>query len=935
MPRQIVPPTASPKPRWWIAPLVLVVVLAGLFWRSFLPDYVHFSNDTPLGVQNADWLKLPSAIFGAWNDLNGIGSSSGSYSADISATLSLLLGPVGFAKFLAPAALLIAGLGACFFFRQLNLSPLAAALGALAAMLNSTFFSDACWGVASHEIAAGMDFFALGLVVANTPETPWLTRWARLALAGLCVGMNVIEAADIGALYSILVAAFVFFKSIADPKGTALKNIISGVSRVAVISVFAGIIAYQTVIGLVGTEIVGIAGTAQDTETKAAHWDFATQWSEPKKETLGLFVPGLFGYKMDTPKDMMPLFEDAYKGGNYWGGVGRSPELDRYFDNGSQGAEPGGPGISMRFSGGGNYCGILVVLVAFWAVAQSLRRRDSVFEETQRRCIWFWAAVIFLCLPVAWGRFAPFSKTNDSMMFYALLYHLPYFSTIRNPIKFLTFLSWAIVILFGYGVHALSRRYLEVPAGKSGSLSNWWAKAGVFDRKWTFACAAGIGVSLLGWLIYASEKPSLVRYLQTVGFGDESAATEIAAFSIKQAGWFVLLFTLAAGLCVLVIAGVFAGKRAKLGFILLGLLLVIDLGRADLPYVIHWDYKEKYEVGSLNPVESFLKDKPYEHRVAYGLPRPLETPGQFGLFEGLYNIEWTQHHFLYYNIQSLDIIQMPRMPADLAAFNGTFQVGIKQDASGQWVIIAPETFPRVTRLWQLTNTRYLLGPAPLIDLFNQQFDPEQHRFRIVQRFNVMPKPGTDMQELQDGTWHGEKLTAVPNNDGDYALFDFTGALPRAKLYSNWQVNTNDTANLKTLADPNFDPAKTVLISTPQNDLPSVATNENSGAVDFKSYSPRTIIFDANATAPSVLLLNDKFDPDWRVTVDGKPAELLRCNFIMRGVYLTPGEHTVEFQFSVPDGPIYVTMAALMTGAFLCGYLCFAGRRTGRLTRQDS
>ena len=54
-------------------------------------------------------------------------------------------------------------------------------------------------------------------------------------------------------------------------------------------------------------------------------------------------------------------------------------------------------------------------------------------------------------------------------------------------------------------------------------------------------------------------------------------------------------------------------------------------------------------------------------------------------------------------------------------------------------------------------------------------------------------------------------------------------------------------------------------------------------MEFKSYSPKQIVFATNATAPSVLLLNDKYDPNWRVTVDGKPAELLRCNYIMRGV----------------------------------------------------
>jgi hypothetical protein len=159
-----------------------------------------------------------------------------------------------------------------------------------------------------------------------------------------------------------------------------------------------------------------------------------------------------------------------------------------------------------------------------------------------------------------------------------------------------------------------------------------------------------------------------------------------------------------------------------------------------------------------------------------------------------------------------------------------------------------------------------------------------------------------------------------------ALFEFTGALPRAKLYSNWQVSTNDTANLKTLADANFDPAKTVLISTPQKDLPDMATNENSGTVEFKSYKPADIVFDTKSDAPSVLLLNDKFDPSWRVTVDGKPAGLLRCNFIMRGVYLMPGAHTVEFRFALPSKPLYVTCAAVGVGIVLLGLLIFLERR---------
>jgi len=898
---------ATNKPGWYGIALLAAIIVA-LFWRSFLPDYVHFSNDGPLGEQSAAWLQMPGGITGMWGDLNYIGSNSGTYTLSVTTLLHTILSPVSFAKYYPGITLFLLGLGAWTFFRELKLTPLAAAFGAIAAMLNSTFFSSACWGVASQEIAIGMDFFALALIVGCNRSTPMLVQWTRMALAGMCIGVNVMEAADIGALFSVLVALFAFFHTVMENEGATVGKAVRGVSRVVVIAAFAGFIALQAVSSLLGTSISGIAGTGQDSESKAAHWDWATQWSLPKAETLGLAVPGLFGYKLDTPKDMTPSLQNAYSGGVYWGGVGRAPELDRYFDNGSQGPEPSGPGLFMRFTGGGNYCGILVLLICGWTIAQAFRRQNSIFPDAQKRTIQFWTVIMFFCVLFAWGRFAPF---------YALLYHLPYFSTIRNPTKFLILFSWALVIIFAYGVHALNRRYLDQaalkPAGLMEQLRNWWAKVTSFDRKWTFTTVGLFAASVVGWVIYSSRQTALIQYLQKVGFSNAdpnqpTSASAIAAFSLGQLGWFLLLLAIATGLVLLLIAGYFNGPRAKTGAILLGGFLILDMGRANLPWVVHWDYKQKYEVGTLNPIEDFLRNKPYEHRAAI---MPFETPEGMELFGELYRIEWIQHQFPFYNIQSLDIIQMPRMPEDMRSYKMALAPHDRQTAA------------LITREWELTNTRYLLGAAPngFIDGLNQQLDPGKNRYRVVQRFEVVPKPGITRPNRL------EELTAVPNDNGNYALIEFTGALPRAKLYANWQVNTNDQVNLKNLGDLNFDPAQTVLISTPEKDLPTVATNENTGSVDFKSYSTKHIVFSAKTTQPSVLLLNDKFDPYWRVLVDGKPAELLRCNYIMRGVYVpTAGDHTIDFQFDLPHPLLYVTLTAFLIGLGLCAFLVISSRQ---------
>jgi hypothetical protein len=41
---------------------------------------------------------------------------------------------------------------------------------------------------------------------------------------------------------------------------------------------------------------------------------------------------------------------------------------------------------------------------------------------------------------------------------------------------------------------------------------------------------------------------------------------------------------------------------------------------------------------------------------------------------------------------------------------------------------------------------------------------------------------------------------------------------------------------------------------------------------------------------------------------------------MRGVYLTPGKHVVEFRFQPSLTTFYISLASLVVGALLCGYL---------------
>ena len=360
----------------------------------------------------------------------------------------------------------------------------------------------------------------------------------------------------------------------------------------------------------------------------------------------------------------------------------------------------------------------------------------------------------------------------------------------------------------------------------------------------------------------------------------------------------VLLLALGVGSLVVVVSGFFAGRRAGWAGVWLGALLVLDLGRANAPFIVYWDWPQKY---ASNEVLDFLRHKPYEQRVAI-LPFPF--PQQFSLLDSLYRIEWVQHHFQYYKIQSLDVVQMPRVPEDLAAFQGA---------------MARAGVPGLLRRWELTSTRYLVGPAGFVEELNRQLDPQLKRFSNALRFDIEPKPGITARKL-------EELTAVVATNGPYAVIEFAGALPKAGLYSHWITQTNDAQALETLVSPGFNPAQTVLVATNQPPAPAGATNESPGTVEFTSYAPKDLVLKADVKTPAVLLLNDKYDPSWQVVVDGHAAPLLRCNFIMRGVSLTPGSHTVEFHFRPPYQDLYVTVATVALGLGLCGFLALYPRK---------
>jgi hypothetical protein len=929
----------APSGLFWLLLLLLGGTFAVLCHEGFLPYEVFFANDSALGAMKESSARLPGTFTGFWGDFWWLGGGAPSSSPSISTLFGTVLSPEHYLKVYAPLTMVFLGWCAWFFFRQLRFAPMACVIAGIGAGLNMHFFSNACWGLGTWCVSAGMVFVALGIIVS--PDIRQL--WIKGVLAGVSVGMVVMEGFDVGAILSIYVGIFLLFHFL-NSEADSVKGALKGLGTGTLVVIFSFLISASTLYGLIGTQLGGSVNAGNERD-RQARWDFTVQWSIPKLESLRLFIPGLFGYRLrefTTSQD---------KSGSYWGSVAEDPRIERL-----QSSDPktrvaaaaflGMPqqiqdimagddakmrnditqqvknsGLQLRHTGSGEYAGLLVCLLAVFGLANSIRKTDSPYSAPERRAIWFWGIAALFSLTAAWGQHG---------FVFQFIYELPYLTNIRSPMKFMHPLNICLIILSGYGLEVLYRRYLSTPAQKGrtffqsmwGGVKNFTS----FDKKWSIGCLIAILASVVAFLVLMASREDLVEYLKRNGFSGSLAdlAPQMASFSISEAGDYIVYLTISAGLISLILTGALSGKRAVFAWVGLSAIMICDLARSDAPWIRYFNYKEKY---TMNPVVDLLRRTPWEHRVVSRFSPMLEydlsaDPNFGGLCHW-----WLENDYPYNDIECLEIDQAPRMPVMDSSYIGNFTARSGADltpAALQWASTHPRDNPLwnwvvkctpAARLWQLTNTRYIFGDARLGDVLNEFVLPK-NSFRTVLRMDMVHKP--DVTTVEDA---GD-MTVQTNATGPLALIEYNNALPRAKLYSNWRV-TDDQATLQTLVSQGFDPQKTVLVATntPLVEKPT-SPDGDPGTVEITHYQAKRVTLQADAKTPAVLLLNDRTGDWWNVYVDGKEAPLLCCNYIMQGVFVPDGHHTVEFRYQPPLKFLYISVAALVIGVLLGGYVIY-------------
>ncbi len=160
----------------------------------------------------------------------------------------------------------------------------------------------------------------------------------------------------------------------------------------------------------------------------------------------------------------------------------------------------------------------------------------------------------------------------------------------------------------------------------------------------------------------------------------------------------------------------------------------------------------------------------------------------------------------------------------------------------------------------------------------------------------------------------------------------TGALGNAWFVHSYEIVPDADAEMAAL--DSLKPAlKAVVDQRFSEQLEGLVLQfDSSNTIRLVSYKPDELVYESNAGTEQLAIFSEIYynvRDEWKVTIDGAPAPLMRADYTLRAVRMPAGKHTVRFKFepvSVAAGNKIDLVSSVLLLALLLGALVQEARR---------
>jgi hypothetical protein len=547
--------------------------------------------------------------------------------------------------------------------------------------------------------------------------------------------------------------------------------------------------------------------------------------------------------------------------GPYWGWIGQTPDWPKTHE--------GTRNLNLAVSTTGTIASLLALLGACLLLPGAPGRffGHAVLNERQIYFARLFALLGGLALILSWGYHTPL---------YRPLFGLPLMDKWRDPLKWLEGANFAMIVLAALGAEVLLRSLAPDARPLRRTLQIFF---GVATGLLAVGCLAGypLSIAVAANLNQTGYEPPLIANAMhtlhlSLGF----------ALGLAVAAWMVLL-------------GAWQAERLRQWEIvnpwLRGLwnrMLAPDhlpvtlaaalaaLGALQLGWVAS-EFIEPTDLARITATNSLLEALKAEGpAVRVAVPVPQDPFLNFYL----------QNQFVADRISSVDISAASRIPDALAAFFDAFD---KHPA----------------RLWFLTGVKNVALAQQSVAPLHQ--DPEV----------------AAAIEKADGYTLAEAGTG---DEPSHALVGLRDYLAKATFVPGAEVIPQGDEQLQRLVDPKWNPRETILLSTPPPAAAAgmdSAKNGGPAQVELSTYTPHEIRIDVDAPSSGYVLINDQYDPDWQVEVNGRPAKLLKADYLLRAVAVGPGTSKIVLRYVAHYRVAGIRLPVVATNLFCDGTMIAA------------
>lgn len=457
------------------------------------------------------------------------------------------------------------------------------------------------------------------------------------------------------------------------------------------------------------------------------------------------------------------------------------------------------------------------------------------FVLKRDRKVIFFGIVALFALIVSFGKHLP-------ILYSPMFEFLPFFNKFRVPSMIHILLDFSVVILAGFGLHYLIQ--LKETNDKN-----------LIDRKSNavriyFYVFGSIEIALL--LLITLGKSVLFNWMGSAARPLNSGAQQMAHKMALQDSVVMLILVGITGFLVLYyLSGKL--KANLLGFSLMA-LLIVDLWIVDFKIIDPKPQVSEEAFFKKTDVVDFLEKQDPQFRIfPLKINQPGEKPDNWWMYFLLQNIYGYHAAKLKIYQEAMDELSFPQTYLFKYLKQGVDEQGKRTVTMKKMSEVQPDLLYGHQTFLNMLNCKYLISSYPIPDT----------SYQLVYR-------------------------------GSQLVYENKHALPRAFFVNDIVVKDSKQDIFNLIKSGRFNPAQTAILEK-EPEFPVVYYPENT--VDLVSFDIHHIKLKASVKTPALMLLSEIYYPvGWNAYVDGKTTEIYKTNYILRSIFLKPGEHEIDFRY---------------------------------------